>query len=85
MELLIKLIPLLLYLLTSTIAFIIWLIHLEGTTKNHTEEINNLKTTQKEEIKELKEKIDKMSDKLGELCETVAGLAGFWKGKDCHD
>jgi hypothetical protein len=87
MESIIKLItPTLLTLSVGLFAWIIRKIYkIEGQVQTHDKEIDTLKENQKEEIKDIKFKIDKMSDKLTELCVSFGELAGYMKGKECKD
>ena len=78
---------------TATVGLFAWIIRkiykIEGKVETHDKEVTELKINQKEEIKELKVKIDTMNDriseKLTELCVSIAGIAGILKGKEYKD
>jgi flagellar basal body-associated protein FliL len=79
MEAFIKLIPILITIILSTIGYIVWLVRMEAKVKAHAKDITELKLNQKEESKELKVKIDSMNDKLTELIVNFADFTGYMR------
>ncbi len=63
------------------IGFFVWIVRkifaVETKVELHDTEIVDLKQSQKEEIQEIKLKIDKMTDKLAELCISFSKWSGY--------
>ncbi len=69
----------------AVISVIVWLARLESKVKKHDTDIQEVKSDNKEEIREINRKLDNMASELNKICISFSELSGYIKGKECND
>jgi len=69
----------------AVISVIVWLVRLESKVKKHDTDIQEVKSDNKEEIREINRKLDNMASELTKICISFSELSGYIKGKECND